>query len=151
MNTMSDENSDFDALKFLMDCGFKEASLFWNRNSVFLLANLASFSAAFAYVSSNTGITLGVKFIMSSFGVALCLVWWKVIAAGRHMNHTWTEQAKKVAFKIGHPEIENALAGTPSNAVSKRGPRSATELMYPLTIIFATAWVLISLTGLDIL
>lgn len=142
------EVKDFEALKFLVENGFKEANLFWIRNSVFLLSNLAAVSAAFAYLtSSDTCIDWGLRVGIAAFGVLLCGVWFMVVRASRRMNHLWMDQAKIVAARLAHAEIRNALEDTPSDAVTKNSPTGATTIMPYLVLLFALAWVAISMVG----
>ena len=144
------DTKNLEALKFLMDCAFREASLFWSRNNVFLIANLATFSAAFAYLTGqDTSVAWPVRLGLSLFGVAMCVIWVLVIKAGRHMNHSWTEQAKKLAATLGSDEIKQALDGTPSDAVSKESPTGATLLMYGLAIMFGLVWLCLYFVGKD--
>ena len=142
-------NTDnMEALKFLMDCAFREAALFWSRNNVFLIANLATFSAAFAYLTAeDVAIAWPVRLGLSLFGVALCVIWLLVIKAGRHMNHTWTDQAKKLAATLGSNEIQQALEGTPSDAVTKGSRTGATLLMYWLAAMFGVVWMCLYFVG----
>ncbi len=145
---MEMKKDELEAIKFLMDCGFKEATLFWNRNGVFLLANLATFSASFAYLTnSEQPVGWGLRIGIGLFGVILCSIWALVVQAGRRMNHVWVHEAKQVAERLNHINIKNALNGTPSDSVSKGGVPSATRLMYWLATVFGIVWVSVSLIG----
>lgn len=153
---------DLELIKFYMDCAFKEAALFWNRNSVLLLANLATFSAAFAYLSgSDEPVSWFVRIGICLFGCSLCTIWVFVIRASRRMNHGWTYQAQQLAEATGHNGLNAALNSVPSAAaalkklnVSSEGEDkkvknipSATIMMYWLAAVFAVVWVIISLVG----
>jgi len=150
---MTDEQkNEFEVLKFLLDNGFKEAALFWSRNNVFLLVNLASLSAALAYFSNASGGNEPMRIGVSVFGALICVIWAFVIRAGRAMNHTWVDQAKEVASRLGVSEITTALGKTPSEGASGRTPwkldyKSATSLMFFVATLFGLAWALIGILG----
>jgi len=140
--------TEFEVLRFLMECSFKEAGLFWRRNSVLLAANLASFAAAFGYLTSaDDPISWSARMLVGIFGVFLCAIWALTIASGRFMNHVWVSEAKQVAKSTGHPQIIAAVNQTPSDQVSKEPEFSATKLMYSLAAGFACAWILVSGIG----
>ncbi|GEM_PF-5677755 len=156
------EKEDLELIKFYMDSAFREATLFWNRNNVLLLANLATFSAAFAYLSgSEVQVDWSLRIGIALFGCSLCAIWIFVIRASRRMNHNWTYQAQKLAQKMGHAGLCEALNAVPTAAAvlknsgkssgdesvkSKESP-SATIMMYWLAGVFAVIWVVISLVG----
>lgn len=156
------EKEDLELIKFYMDSAFREATLFWNRNNVLLLANLATFSAAFAFLSgSNEEISWFVRVGIALFGCSLCIIWGFVIRAGRRMNHGWTYQAQELAKSMNHEGLQQALGEVPSTAAIKkkadadseeRAPQlsntsSATIMMYWLAGVFAIIWLVISLVG----
>lgn len=144
----TDPQTDFETVKFLMDCAFKEATLFWNRNSVFLLANLATISASFAYLTtSDPAVEWTLRVSFGIFGVSLCTIWMLAIHAGRKMNHVWTHEARKLAALMKNKAIENALNLTPSGSVSKTSAPSATRLMYWLAAMFGLVWISITMIG----
>ncbi|MCE7993613.1 MAG: hypothetical protein HEP71_16635 [Roseivirga sp.] len=155
------DKKDLELIKFYTDSGFKEAALFWNRNSVFLLANLATFSAAFAYLTGSVEeVNWPLRLGIALFGISLCTIWILVIRAGRQMNHGWTYRAQLLAEEMNHAGLKNALNSAPSDAISQKTPNndsrdqkgvksvsSATKLMYWLAGVFAIIWVTISLVG----
>ncbi|WP_421895129.1 hypothetical protein [Marinoscillum sp.] len=139
---------NIEVIKFLIECSYKEGTLFWNRNSVFLLANLATFSAAFAYFTgSDEPIHWAIRIGVGVFGAILCIIWILVIQAGRRMNHIWVHEARKLAHNADQKEILNALNGVPSGSISKGKIQSATILMYWLAIVFMMVWIFASLIG----
>ncbi len=145
--------SDFETLKFLMECSFKEAALFWQRNSVMLAVNLASFGAAFSYLSSTSKpFDLTERVLICLFGMALSTVWMLLTAAGRKMNHDWVDQAREVADKLDQNQIKQALIETPSDSIDpsfnfpKPNSFSATKLMYFLAGVFTLGWLILTLT-----
>lgn len=142
------KTDDMEVIKFLMDCSYKEGTLFWNRNSVFLLANLATFSAVFAYfTSSDEPIHWVIRIGMGLFGTILCTIWILVIQAGRKMNHIWVHEARKLANEADMKQILSALNGVPSDSISKAKTQSATILMYWLASVFIIVWILGSFIG----
>lgn len=156
------DKKDLELIKFYMDCAFREATLFWNRNNVLLLANLATFSAAFAYLSgSDEQVDWPLRIGIALFGTSLCIIWMFVIRASRRMNHGWTYQAQRLAEKMDHEGLYEALNTVPStasllkklNASSEKKMKepgnvpSATIMMYWLAGLFALIWIIISLVG----
>jgi hypothetical protein len=143
------ESDDYEALKFLMECSFKEAGLFWQRNTVFASLNIASFGAAFAlFRSSNETIDISNRLLVCFFGVFLCIIWALTIRSGRTMNHAWVASAKSVVKRLEHSELKTAILDTPADsAVGHSNILPATKLMYVLAFGCSIVWILVSMIG----
>jgi hypothetical protein len=131
--------SDFDILKFLMDCALKEAALFWQRNTVMLTVNTASLGLCVSYFA-NHPIDLGTKWLIGFLGIFFSVIWFFLTKIGRQMNHNYVNAAKIVANRMGNQNIISALEKMPSNTIL-----SATGLMFVMAIGFGIAWVLLAI------
>jgi hypothetical protein len=138
-----------EVLKLLLESSFKEANLFWIRNNLFIISNIAAFGIAlkWGFSTKDPAPDIAMK-IMSFIGLCFCIIWFMFNSVGRRMNHVWMEDAKVLVKSDDDIKMltQNAFGeDTPSEAAGSTSKlnirfKSATYINYLIIILFGLAW-----------